>query len=112
MKPKNTICLWYDKDELEAARFYAATFPKSDVLAKHTSRSDRSALGWRRRVEARVRGEDANAEDRRRGHRGSAARLMSTAGLPQRGRPSRPPSSQLGSSRLTTRFYRCAGPPG
>jgi hypothetical protein len=26
MKPKNTICLWYDKDALEAARFYAATF--------------------------------------------------------------------------------------
>ena len=22
MQPKNTICLWYDKDALEAARFY------------------------------------------------------------------------------------------
>ncbi len=28
---KNTICLWYDKDALEAARFYAATFPDSSV---------------------------------------------------------------------------------
>ena len=26
MKPKNTICLWFDKDAHEAARFYAATF--------------------------------------------------------------------------------------
>jgi predicted 3-demethylubiquinone-9 3-methyltransferase (glyoxalase superfamily) len=25
MKPKNTICLWFDKDAHEAARFYAAT---------------------------------------------------------------------------------------
>jgi predicted 3-demethylubiquinone-9 3-methyltransferase (glyoxalase superfamily) len=31
MKPKNMICLWYDKDALEAARFYAATFPDSSV---------------------------------------------------------------------------------
>ena len=31
MTPKNTICLWYDKDALEAARFYAATFPDSKV---------------------------------------------------------------------------------
>jgi predicted 3-demethylubiquinone-9 3-methyltransferase (glyoxalase superfamily) len=33
MKPKNTICLWFDKDALEAARFYAATFPDSEVTA-------------------------------------------------------------------------------
>jgi predicted 3-demethylubiquinone-9 3-methyltransferase (glyoxalase superfamily) len=26
MQPKNTICLWFDKDAQEAARFYAATF--------------------------------------------------------------------------------------
>jgi predicted 3-demethylubiquinone-9 3-methyltransferase (glyoxalase superfamily) len=31
--PKNTICLWYDKDALDAARFYAATFPDSEVSA-------------------------------------------------------------------------------
>jgi len=29
MKPKNTICLWFDKDAQEAARFYAVTFPGS-----------------------------------------------------------------------------------
>ena len=28
---KNTICLWYDKDALEAATFYADTFPDSAV---------------------------------------------------------------------------------
>ena len=33
MKPKNTICLWFEKDALEAARFYAATFPDSAVGA-------------------------------------------------------------------------------
>ena len=35
MKPKNTICLWFDKDAHEAARFYAATFPDSEVTAVH-----------------------------------------------------------------------------
>ena len=30
---KNTICLWYDRDAEEAARFYAATFPNSSVGA-------------------------------------------------------------------------------
>ena len=29
--PKTTICLWYEKDALEAAKFYAATFPDSTV---------------------------------------------------------------------------------
>ena len=40
MTPKNTICLWYDKDALEAARFYAATFPNSEVTAVHKAPSD------------------------------------------------------------------------
>ena len=31
MVSKNTICLWYDGDALEAAQFYAATFPDSKV---------------------------------------------------------------------------------
>src|SRR5689334_8973237 len=30
---KNTICLWYDKDAEEAARFYAGVFPDSKVGA-------------------------------------------------------------------------------
>lgn len=29
--PKNTICLWFEKDALAAADFYAATFPDSKV---------------------------------------------------------------------------------
>jgi predicted 3-demethylubiquinone-9 3-methyltransferase (glyoxalase superfamily) len=32
MTPKNTICLWFDKDAEAAARFYAATFPDSKVV--------------------------------------------------------------------------------
>ncbi len=40
MIPKNTICLWFDKDALDAARFYAATFPDSAVTAVHTAPSD------------------------------------------------------------------------
>jgi predicted 3-demethylubiquinone-9 3-methyltransferase (glyoxalase superfamily) len=28
---KNTICLWYNRDAEEAARFYASTFPDSSV---------------------------------------------------------------------------------
>ena len=40
MKPKNTICLWFDKDALEAARFYAATFPDSKVTAVHEAPGD------------------------------------------------------------------------
>src|SRR6476469_3305696 len=31
MIPKNTICLWYDGTALEAAQFYARTFPDSAV---------------------------------------------------------------------------------
>jgi hypothetical protein len=40
MKPKNTICLWLDKEAHEAARFYAATFPDSAVTAVHGVPSD------------------------------------------------------------------------
>lgn len=32
---KNTICLWYERDAEEAARFYAKTFPDSSVGAVH-----------------------------------------------------------------------------
>jgi predicted 3-demethylubiquinone-9 3-methyltransferase (glyoxalase superfamily) len=37
---KNTICLWYDKDAEEAARFYAATFPNSSLDGVHRAPSD------------------------------------------------------------------------
>jgi 2-polyprenyl-6-hydroxyphenyl methylase/3-demethylubiquinone-9 3-methyltransferase len=37
---KNTICLWYDRDAEEAARFYARTFPDSAVGAVHRAPSD------------------------------------------------------------------------
>src|SRR6201994_4475874 len=40
MMPKNTICLWFDKDAQEAARFYAATFPDSKVIAVHEAPGD------------------------------------------------------------------------
>src|SRR5467141_5123948 len=40
MKPKNTICLWFDKDAQEAARFYAATFPDSKMTAVHRAPGD------------------------------------------------------------------------
>lgn len=39
-KPKNTICVWYDKDAEAAARFYAATFPDSTVGAITRAPSD------------------------------------------------------------------------
>ena len=31
MAPKNTLCLWFDGTAVEAANFYAATFPDSAV---------------------------------------------------------------------------------
>lgn len=37
---KNTICLWYDRDAEEAARFYARTFPDSSVIAVHRAPGD------------------------------------------------------------------------
>ena len=37
---KNTICLWYDRDAEDAARFYAQTFPNSKVGAVHHAPSD------------------------------------------------------------------------
>lgn len=40
MPHKNTICLWFDGAALEAARFYAATFPDSTVDAVHTAPGD------------------------------------------------------------------------
>jgi predicted 3-demethylubiquinone-9 3-methyltransferase (glyoxalase superfamily) len=38
--PKNTICIWYDHSALEAATFYAQTFPDSAVGAVHYAPGD------------------------------------------------------------------------
>ena len=40
MLAKNTICLWYDKDALDAATFYAKTFPDSAVGGVHRAPGD------------------------------------------------------------------------
>jgi len=40
MVPKNTLCLWYDGDALEAATFYARTFPDSKLGAVHRAPGD------------------------------------------------------------------------
>src|ERR1044071_5562996 len=37
---KITICLWYDRDAEDAARFYAKTFPNSSVGAVHRAPGD------------------------------------------------------------------------
>jgi predicted 3-demethylubiquinone-9 3-methyltransferase (glyoxalase superfamily) len=40
MKAKNIICLWFNKDAEAAARFYAETFPDSEVTAVHQAPGD------------------------------------------------------------------------
>lgn len=40
MLAKNTLCLWYDGTALEAATFYANTFPDSRVTAVHHAPGD------------------------------------------------------------------------
>ncbi len=40
MTPKNTICIWFDKDAEAAANFYAATFPDSAVRNVFRAPSD------------------------------------------------------------------------
>ena len=40
MIAKNTLCLWYDGAALEAAQFYAQTFPNSAVGAVHRAPAD------------------------------------------------------------------------
>ena len=37
---KNTICLWFDKDAEDAARFYAATFPDREVRSVQKAPAD------------------------------------------------------------------------
>ncbi len=38
--PKTTICVWYDKEAEEAARFYASVFPDSQVTGVHLAPGD------------------------------------------------------------------------
>jgi predicted 3-demethylubiquinone-9 3-methyltransferase (glyoxalase superfamily) len=40
MDSKNTICLWFDGAALEAAQFYADTFPDSAVGTIYRAPSD------------------------------------------------------------------------
>ena len=40
MISKNTVCLWFNNEALEAAQFYAATFPDSEVKAVHRAPGD------------------------------------------------------------------------
>ncbi|WP_339460305.1 VOC family protein [Pseudomonas sp. EA_105y_Pfl2_R69] len=58
MTGKNTICLWYDSTALEAATFYAETFPDSTVVAVHHAPGDYPAgkLGDVLTVEFRLMG--------------------------------------------------------
>ena len=37
---KNTICLWYDVEAVEAAEFYVRTFPDSSITAVHPAPGD------------------------------------------------------------------------
>ena len=37
---KNTLCLWYNHDAEDAARFYASTFPDSAVKTVHRAPAD------------------------------------------------------------------------
>jgi 2-polyprenyl-6-hydroxyphenyl methylase/3-demethylubiquinone-9 3-methyltransferase len=37
---KNTVCIWYNRDAEEAARFYSQTFPNSSVDAVHHAPGD------------------------------------------------------------------------
>lgn len=40
MVHKNTVCIWYDNGALDAATFYAETFPDSKVVAVHHAPGD------------------------------------------------------------------------
>lgn len=40
MASKNTICLWYDGDAVDAATFYATTFPDSAIGKVHHAPGD------------------------------------------------------------------------
>ena len=69
---KNTICLWYEHDAENAARFYAKTFPGSSLGAVHRAPSDYPGgkAGNALMVEFTVAGIPLYREG---GHRGSSA---------------------------------------
>lgn len=50
MTSKNTICIWYDGTALDAATFYAATFPDSKVSAFHRAPGDYPVRAAAKRV--------------------------------------------------------------
>ena len=54
MVPKNTICLWFDGTALDAAQFYAQTFPDSAVTAAHRGPGDYSKWGLSRQITPRA----------------------------------------------------------
>lgn len=61
---KNRICLWYDGDAEEAARFYASLFPDSAVDAVHRDRRQPDLLqeGQRGHQVVELLGEDRAAD--------------------------------------------------
>mgnify|MGYP000008483898 FL=1 len=38
--PKNAVCLWYESEAEDAARFYAGVFPDSEVTGVHRAPAD------------------------------------------------------------------------
>ena len=60
MASKNTICLWYDGTAMDAARFYAETFPDSAVGAVMRARWNQASAA------ARARGDEGNRRLHRR----------------------------------------------
>ena len=62
MIPKSTICLWYDRDALDAADFYAATFPGSAGAPDASEFDDRRRHGELRSLVASRAGRTYLAE--------------------------------------------------
>jgi len=60
MISKNTICLWYDGTALDAAKFYAETFPDSAVGAVLRAPGDYPAGKTGRCLDGRVHGDGAS----------------------------------------------------
>jgi predicted 3-demethylubiquinone-9 3-methyltransferase (glyoxalase superfamily) len=45
---KNTICIWYDREAEQAARFYASVFPDSGVQGVYRAPADSPGVRLRR----------------------------------------------------------------